>query len=160
MWEMRCSSMLDTGGTDALVDALTCHVVSMTRGGRHNVRKRDAGARQLTCPAHGRIFDINRISNVGTRMIGLHAACRTNPPHHAIAMSNRPSRAQGRCMRSCDSKSRAAPLALEYCFASVFRCQQMPRCPGGGSKQGGQVFLVTALPTHLNTAAMPSHPGH
>jgi hypothetical protein len=52
MWGMRCSSMLDTDGTDALVDALTCHVVSMTREGKRNV---EGTRRESACHANSRV---------------------------------------------------------------------------------------------------------
>jgi hypothetical protein len=71
--------MLDTDGTDALVDALTCHVVLLTWEGKRNVEERDAGATATpthVLEVHGPIFDISSIGRSAVMQNVIHHSTR------------------------------------------------------------------------------------
>ena len=98
-------------GTDALVDALTYHIVMMMRevGRGEGDATREEQPRLLTCKSARTFGSPLQV----TRVTGSHAKMH---PHHAIAVHIRLSRFQGGRMLSCRERIKSfAPLTLDSC---------------------------------------------
>jgi hypothetical protein len=135
---MHCSNTLDTDDTDALVDALTCHVVLMTREGRRNVEDTRHGN---ACHANSRVEVHGRISDIASQLSSIgRSAHMQNVIHHTTRLQCASGSAASKVMHTVLQRANRnlAPLTLDDCFALFFHRQQIPRWMG--SKPGRPGF--------------------